>query len=665
MSNCVRQRREALNIELDEFAAAVGVSARYLFALEEDVCSVSVDVALRIAKLLNASVEQLFDAEGGFEDLRKDAACVGTRDISRSEVGRCFGSDAPKTDVLDADKESAEESVRNVGERNVETEKGAEGSAEVAEKIVGTSVGELSASDSATEIDGASVAQASSGSRANDLFAEASLLGTANSTAAKDSAASAPDFVADTSSKEETASEIANAEIEASTEGAGQKRKRSSTKKKSVKTETTARSASSEASVKEKTVKRTGSKKETDSTGEKNDAPAIAPYKTALESKTLEELWGEEKDSAPAVSLFETTNAESSDEISRRVYAPRNSQKISSESSRTSKTHGLADSPEGLADAASERPIRYFDLFCGIGGFRYAARNTFAQMGRESECVLSCDIDIPAQESYAANFGDRPYGDVSRLPSEEIPDFDLLTAGFPCQTFSIIGLRKGFADETKGSLFFQIARILKDKRPRAFVLENVRQLTTHDSGRTFEIILRVLQEELGYYVDWRVLNALDCGLPQKRERVVVVGSTEPFEMEWPLPDPNPKTLSDVLEDDKDVPARYFASAEIVAKRKSAHTSAYFPAIWHENKSGNISSYPYSCALRAGASYNYLLVNGERRLTPREMLRLQGFPDDFKIVVSDTQIRKQAGNAAPVNLIQAAMERFLPLTFKRK
>ena len=263
-----------------------------------------------------------------------------------------------------------------------------------------------------------------------------------------------------------------------------------------------------------------------------------------------------------------------------------------------------------------------------------------------------------------AHFGETPYGDVTTLKSENIPDFDLLFAGFPCQTFSIIGLRKGFADETKGSLFFQIARILKDKRPRAFVLENVRQLTTHDSGRTFEIILRVLQEELGYCVDWRVLNALECGVPQKRERVVIVGALEPFEMEWPAPVKNGKSLADVLENDADVDKRYFASPEIVRRRKEAHTSEFYPSIWHENKSGNISSYPYSCALRAGASYNYLLVNGERRLTPREMLRLQGFPDDFKIAVSDFQIRKQAGNAAPVCLIQRALERFLPLVFEK-
>lgn len=121
-----------------------------------------------------------------------------------------------------------------------------------------------------------------------------------------------------------------------------------------------------------------------------------------------------------------------------------------------------------------------------------------------------------------------------------------------------------------------------------------------------------------------------------------------------------KTLNDILE--KNVDTKHYASPEIVAKRKSMHIAKEYPSIWHENKSGNISSYPYSCALRAGASYNYLLVNGERRLTPREMLRLQGFPDNFKIVVSDCQTRKQAGNAIPVDMVAMVIERFIPMAF---
>lgn len=134
-------------------------------------------------------------------------------------------------------------------------------------------------------------------------------------------------------------------------------------------------------------------------------------------------------------------------------------------------------------------------------------------------------------------------------------------------------------------------------------------------------------------------------------------------MKWPEPVKNGKTLNDILETNVD--PKYYASEAIVNKRKSMHTSKYFPSIWHENKAGNISSYPYSCALRAGASYNYLLVNGERRLTPRECLRLQGFPDEFKMVVSDCQIRKQAGNAVPVDMIRSVLDCFIPLVFGEK
>mgnify|MGYP002706007334 CR=1 FL=1 len=306
------------------------------------------------------------------------------------------------------------------------------------------------------------------------------------------------------------------------------------------------------------------------------------------------------------------------------------------------------------------QPIKFIDLFCGIGGFRYAAQSAFDNIGITGKCVFSSDIDKFAQESYIANFSEIPKGDITKIPATEIPDFDLLFGGFPCQAFSICGLQKGFADNTRGTLFFDIARIIKEKRPQAFVLENVKNLISHNNGNTLKTILNVLRDELGYHVDYRLLNALDFGLPQKRERIVIIGSKKPFEMNWKFDIKNKKNLSDILE--KKADKKYYASDEIIAKRKSMHSSDITPSIWHENKSGNISSYPYSCALRAGASYNYLLVNGERRLTPREMLRLQGFPDSFKIAVSDAQIRKQAGNAIPVNMLAAVIENFLPLAF---
>lgn len=297
------------------------------------------------------------------------------------------------------------------------------------------------------------------------------------------------------------------------------------------------------------------------------------------------------------------------------------------------------------------RPVvRFIDLFCGIGGFHLGMAEACRARGLAAECVFSSDIDPHCQTMYEANFGLRPFGDISALPESDVPQHDILLAGFPCQPFSVIGQMKGFQD-TRGTLFFDIARILNAARPRAFVLENVKQLAGHDGGRTLATIQTTL-EQLGYRLWHTVLNALDYGLPQKRERIFIVGSRALTEFAFPPPTRPYKPLGEILE--PEVAPKYYASAHIRNRRRAAHVSAHNPAIWHENKSGNISSYPYSCALRAGASYNYLLVNGERRLTPREMFRLQGFPDSYRIVVGDVHARKQAGNAVPVNLAAAVV-----------
>lgn len=280
---------------------------------------------------------------------------------------------------------------------------------------------------------------------------------------------------------------------------------------------------------------------------------------------------------------------------------------------------------------------------------------------RDARCVFSSDIDPSARLTYRANFGDTPSGDITKISAENIPDFDVLLAGFPCQPFSIIGDGNGFND-IRGTLFFDIARILKEKKPRAFVLENVKRLVSHDEGKSLRRILRTL-EKLGYSVDFRVLNALDYGLPQKRERVFIVGTLDGGFFTWPAKIPKYTPLSKILE--KDVDPKFYASDRITQKRHAAHTAKHHPSIWHENKAGNICSYPYSCALRAGASYNYLLVNGERRPTPREMLRLQGFPDSFKIVVPDGEIRKQAGNSLPVSVASAVLSSLATMLTQRE
>ncbi len=285
------------------------------------------------------------------------------------------------------------------------------------------------------------------------------------------------------------------------------------------------------------------------------------------------------------------------------------------------------------------------DLFAGIGGIRLG----FEAFGCKN--VFSSEWDKYAQKMYEENFHEKPFGDINDIDPKDIPDHDILLAGFPCQPFSIAGKGLGFAD-TRGTLFFNIEAILKAKQSKAFLLENVKRLTTHDHGNTFAVILDRLKK-LGYTVYHKVFNSLDFGLPQKRERIYIVGFKNSIKFNFPKPLGYFKPLSDVLERDEDIPASYFLSKKIRDKRFSAlKITPPKPSIWHENIGGNISPLPYSCALRAGGSYNYLVVNGERRLTSREMLRLQGFPDSFIINIPYSQARKVAGNSVSVSVIQA-------------
>ncbi len=297
--------------------------------------------------------------------------------------------------------------------------------------------------------------------------------------------------------------------------------------------------------------------------------------------------------------------------------------------------------------------IRFIDLFAGIGGIRLA----FESVG--GQCVFASEWDAAAQETYALNFGHRPAGDITEIAAESIPDHDILTAGFPCQPFSIIGEKLGFAD-TRGTLFFDIERILRHKRPHSFLLENVKQLATHDKRRTLAVILKKL-DALGYYTHWAILNAQDFGLPQKRERIFIVGFQENYDFAFPVQSTEKAvTLQDILEADDAIDERWLASDYIREKRQQAvrQKRVFYPSIWHENKGGNVSVLPFSCALRSGASFSYLLVNGERRLTPREQLRLQGFPEWFQINGTESQIRKQTGNSVAVPVVKAIAERML-------
>ncbi|NJL06001.1 MAG: DNA (cytosine-5-)-methyltransferase [Chloroflexaceae bacterium] len=299
------------------------------------------------------------------------------------------------------------------------------------------------------------------------------------------------------------------------------------------------------------------------------------------------------------------------------------------------------------------QPLRYIDLFCGIGGFRIGLEQCIRDQGYTATCVFSSDHDPDAQHTYRANFGTCPAGDITDIDEESIPQHDLLLAGFPCQPFSICGSQKGFAD-ARGTLFFDIARILRAKRPALFILENVKMLVRHQGGQTLQRMLQILETDLGYTVSYKVLNALDFGLPQKRERVFLVGFRDRGRMCWDFPYQPMQSLRTILEP---YPSDFYtASDHIQRNRQIRYTGeqGHEPTIWHENKAGHISAYPFSCALRAGASYNYLLVNGQRRLTEREMLRLQGFPEDFQIVCGYHAMRRLVGNSVAVPCVRAVV-----------
>lgn len=289
----------------------------------------------------------------------------------------------------------------------------------------------------------------------------------------------------------------------------------------------------------------------------------------------------------------------------------------------------------------------FIDLFAGIGGIRLG----FESVG--GKCIFSSEFDEDACKTYEANFGEHPAGDITKIDASSIPDFDILLGGFPCQAFSIIGKKEGFANETCGTLFFDIERILKEKMPKAFMLENVRNLTAHDGGNTFRVITTHLQA-LGYHVYSKVLNALDYGVPQKRERIIIVGFLDnvPFEFPAPVPQASRKSLTDILETDVD--RKYYVRDAIRDSRLERLKDKDYPKpyISHENMAGSITPHPYSSALRAGASANYILINDERRPTERELLRIQGFPDSYKIVVPYGKIKKQTGNSVAVPVIKA-------------
>lgn len=296
--------------------------------------------------------------------------------------------------------------------------------------------------------------------------------------------------------------------------------------------------------------------------------------------------------------------------------------------------------------------FKFIDLFAGIGGIRIPFQN----LG--GKCVFSSEIDKYAAQTYEANYGEKPSGDITKISANEIPDFDILLAGFPCQAFSIAGKRKGF-DDTRGTMFFEVERILEEKKPKSFLLENVKGLTNHDRGRTFKIMLDILENKLGYKVFSKVLNAKNFGLPQNRERIMIVGFKN-HDIKFNFPDDmNIETkLGNILTDNPDIKYtisdKLWKSHQMRKERNRIKGNGFGYCLFNEN-----SAYTSTISARYYKDGSEILIEQKgknpRKLTPREAARLQGYPDKFKIVVSDTQAYKQFGNSVPVNMINAVAQ----------
>ncbi len=330
---------------------------------------------------------------------------------------------------------------------------------------------------------------------------------------------------------------------------------------------------------------------------------------------------------------------------------------------------------------APKKPkFKFIDLFAGIGGFRLALQN----LG--GKCIFTSEWDKYSKQTYKSNFGEIPFGDITKLETKNhIPDnFDVLCAGFPCQAFSIAGRRGGFED-TRGTLFFDVAEIIKKKQPKAIFLENVKGLRNHDKGKTLATILNVLREDLNYYVpEPQILNAKEFGVPQNRERIFIVGFRKDLgidDFKYPEPTNKNSILENILEE-KEVSVKYYLSTTYLQTLKNHRAR-------HESK-GNGFGYeiiPNDGTANAvvcggmGRERNLVFddkltdfnpitkISGEvnregiRKMTPREWARLQGFPDSFKIVVSDAQAYKQFGNSVAVPAIQATANEIIKIILK--
>ena len=300
---------------------------------------------------------------------------------------------------------------------------------------------------------------------------------------------------------------------------------------------------------------------------------------------------------------------------------------------------------------------KIIDLFAGVGGIRLGFEKAFKD---ETNFVFSSELDKYAQITYNANHNEIPHGDITQIEANEIPQHDIILAGFPCQAFSIAGLKKGFED-TRGTLFFDVARIAKYHRPKVIFLENVKGFKNHDKGNTFKVVKETL-EELGYKVYSKVLNAKHFGIPQNRERIYIIGFLDhSVNFEFPEKFEVVPTLGNIL--DKKVDSKYTISDKLWAghqRRKIEHKAkgnGFGYSMFNEK-----SEYTSTLSARYYKDGSEVLIEQKnknpRKLTPREAGRLQGFPNNFKIVVSDTQAYRQFGNSVAVPVIEQLAKNIL-------
>lgn len=298
--------------------------------------------------------------------------------------------------------------------------------------------------------------------------------------------------------------------------------------------------------------------------------------------------------------------------------------------------------------------LRVIDLFAGMGGFRIAFQNNGCQ------CVFSSEIDKNACNTYELNFGEQPSGDITKIDAKDIPEFDILCAGFPCQPFSIAGRRLGFED-TRGTLFFDVVRILKEKKPSAFLLENVKGLVSHNNGKTLDTIVNTLHE-IGYNLKWQVLNAKDYGVPQNRERWYCIGILKEIASEEEIVFPNKKKLeydlrdiiSDGCSDEYKVSMKCSKNIDDNLKSKGIEINAFSLAYEIRPSRCQIANNYISPCLTAkmgtGGNNVPVVISQKRKLTEKECLQIMGFPNDYKIK-EGYQSYKQIGNSVVVPILQ--------------